>query len=221
MEQKDLKNAWINIIENQTQTRTWDMNKTVAQTTIQEIVNELHQRSPSKQNRVHYQMHILNWSNTELRNKIFKIARDSNDPPGYYTGYCNSQTLAHWLFIFSERNRADWQKYELDTDQYIGSIEIGIASTMLIHSAFVRGLDCGLCRCFKDLDDPDWKEIVSVLGLDNSQQLKLMVGVGIKGKHRNKTKNLHTSTDVNIGINPPEWLIRPKPNLKTYVKWIL
>lgn len=220
MKQEDLKNAWSYMIEHRAQTRTWNMSKTVTRETMQEIVNELHRRSPSKQNRVHYQMHVLDWTDTELRNKIFKIARDPADNPK--SNYpCNSQTLAHWLCIFSKRNSADYKNYKLDNDRYIDAIEIGIASATLVYSAFARGLDSGFCRCFEEPEHPDWKEITSKLGIDDPGQIRLMVGIGIKSKDRSNTKNLHTDTNIYVGPNIPEWQFRPKPKQETYVKWIL
>ena len=141
--------AWQELTDLRMQTSNWNLDASVTQETMQEIVDEIHRRTPCKQNQVHFGMHILDWSDTALRNEFYEMAVDRDNPE---TTHYNSQTLANWLVVFTGRipSPLTYDYSERNQDLLylsLSAMEIGLASHMLIYGAAARGLQCGFCRC--------------------------------------------------------------------------
>ena len=203
------------------QTSNWDLTQPVTRENMQNIVDEIHRRSPSKQNQVTYSMHILDWSNTHLRNELYEMAVDRDNPVPQY----NAQTLANWLVVFTGRVPVpleyDFSDRDKDTlDLGLSSIEIGLASHMLIYSAAARGLQCGFCRCLDYEYSGFQTTILPQLGLDYPEEIQLLVGVGYPSDDVYNTWNPHTEQWVGAyksqGI---KWSVEPKPPQSEYVHW--
>ena len=212
---------WTNITEARMQTSNWDLTQPVTRENMQNIVDEIHRRSPSKQNQVNYGMHILDWSNTHLRNELYEMAVDRDNPDPKY----NPQTLANWLVVFTGRVPVpleyDFSDRDKDTlDLGLSSIEIGLASHMLIYSAAARGLQCGFCRCLDYEYSGFQTTILPQLGLDYPEEIQLLVGVGYPSDTIYKTWNPHTEQWVNAYKDQgSKWAVEPKPPQSEYVHW--
>ena len=214
--------AWQELTDLRMQTSNWNLDASVTQETMQEIVDEIHRRTPCKQNQVHFGMHILDWSDTALRNEFYEMAVDRHNPE---TKHYNSQTLANWLVVFTGRipSPLTYDYSERNQDLLylsLSAMEIGLASHMLIYSAAARGLQCGFCRCL-DYRYSGWDTtILPALGLDYPDQVQLVVGVGVASNNVNETYNLHTQQMVPAFKNQGnKWAAEPKPPQDEYVNW--
>lgn len=214
--------AWQELTDLRMQTSNWNLDASVTQETMQEIVNEIHRRTPCKQNQVHFGMHILDWSDTALRNEFYEMAVDRDNPE---TTHYNSQTLANWLVVFTGRipSPLTYDYSERNQDLLylsLSAMEIGLASHMLIYGAAARGLQCGFCRCL-DYRYSGWDTtILPALGLDYPDQVQLVVGVGVASNNVNETYNLHTQQMVPAFKNQGnKWAAEPKPPQDEYVNW--
>lgn len=106
---------------------------------IVDILDELHEYCPSKQNETPYTITVvLNKGNEKLKKQIFyntwcrsKKLRDTRNP----------QVLAPYTLLFKSI-----------TENRIGLIEIGIASVFIAYAAVSRGLSIGFCECYKGPD---------------------------------------------------------------------
>ena len=132
---------WQQILKNKQQTFNWS-DKIPDRKIIDQILDELHNYCPSKQNAVPYKIEVLDWSNKERRNQIFKDSWcDYNTPDDRR----NPQVLAPYLVIFSYRDH--------DYDNINHSMETGLASMFLVLSAVNHGLDYGFCGCYRGKED--------------------------------------------------------------------
>jgi hypothetical protein len=214
--------AWKELTKTRIQTSSWDLEQTVTQETMQEIVDEIHQRTPCKQNQVHFGMHLLNWSDTNLRNEIYEMAVDTDNP---HTKQTNPQTLANWIVVFTGRVPTPITYDYSDRDKNLlylslSATEIGLASHMLIYSAAARGLQCGFCKCL-DYNYQGWETtILPKLGLEYPDQVQLVVGVGAPSDNLHQTYNPHTKEMVDAWKSQgKKWDLEPKPEPSEYINW--
>lgn len=213
---------WKELIDARIQTTSWDLDYLVNIDVIREIVDEVHRRAPSKQNGVRYKMHLLDWSNTELRNDLYEFAVDRNQPSLEYYHY-NSQVLANWLVVFTSKLSSFADPTTSLTDDknrsdLIGHLEIGLASYFLIHGATARGLDSGFCRCY-DYSYSNGDRICKALDIEQTDDVFLMIGIG-KAKTENieTTLNLHTGLEVDSQSDRGfKWQTEPKPEMSEYI----
>jgi hypothetical protein len=213
---------WKQLIETRIQTTSWDLDFPVDIDVIRDIVGEVHKRAPSKQNGVRYKMHLLDWSNTELRNDLYEFAVDRNQPSADYYHY-NSQVLSNWLVVFTSKltsftdPTSDFAEDKSKSD-IIGHMEIGLASYFLIHGAKARDLDSGFCRCY-DYNYQNKSRICEALDIEQVEDIFLMIGIG-KAKTRNTstTLNLHTGLEVDSASDRGfKWRSEPKPDPSEYI----
>lgn len=214
--------AWRDLTDARMQTSNWNLDVPVTQETMQEIVDEIHRRTPCKQNQVNFGMHILDWSDTALRNEFYEMAVDRDNPT---TAHYNSQTLANWLLVFTGRiptpTTYDYSDRNKDLLYLsLSAMEIGLASHMLIYSAAARGLQCGFCRCL-DYNYSGWDTaILPALGLDYPDQVQLLIGVGVASNDIYKTYNPHTQQMVSAFKHQGnKWAVEPKPPQDEYINW--
>lgn len=125
---------------------------------IEQICEEVHTRCPSKQNRVKYNLHILDWSDADLRMDLY--AHTDRNPSDPASCKYNPQVLAPYLFIWTERDVE--QRFERDGVRILNAeysdshwstrqaeMEIGICSMFTALAAADKGLQSGFCKCIQ------------------------------------------------------------------------
>jgi hypothetical protein len=136
---------WNKILENKKQTNYFS-DDPVDEQLIVDILQELHDYCPSKQNETPYKITVIpNKGNIQLKEEIFYdswcFSKKLSDPR-------NTQVLAPYTLMFKST-----------TDHNIGLIEIGIASLFIAYAAIDKGLSIGFCECIKR------SEVDLILGL--------------------------------------------------------
>lgn len=166
---------WQDIIKTRKTAFTFS-DKDISKETVNEMLDELHQYMPSKQNKMPFQISVLDWSDPNLRNWIFQDChRNENHSVEEDVG--NPQVLAPWLFAFSVRSLSDEEildNVECKSDAYMskqGNIEIGIASSFIVYQAQSRGFATGYCGCIRNPD-----EMGKRLGHHN--RINVLLGMG-------------------------------------------
>ena len=212
-----LLDSWKELIELRTQTHAWDMDRTVSKQDIDDILAEVHRRSPAKQNRVHYKLSILDYSDPEFRNTYYEFCVDRDNPDHRY----NSQVLAPYLLVFSMRDPGEFAAdfSNIGFNEYVrqlSCIEAGLAADFIVHAAAARGLNCGFCRCYDFNYRPN--VIKSKLGLKKLDDIIVSVGLGY-ASDKDKTLNPYTNIMVDAPIDP-KWQSEPKPDISEYVSFI-
>ena len=130
---------WNKILENKKQTNYFST-RLIDKQMIVEILNELHDCCPSKQNNTPYTISVISddKKNEVLKKRIFYdtwcFREGIGDPR-------NTQVLAPYCILFKSA-----------THERIGYIEIGIAAAFIAYSAISRGLSIGFCECYKGRD---------------------------------------------------------------------
>jgi len=131
---------WLDILKNKKQIHYFS-NRTVDKQLIVDILDELHEYCPSKQNKTPYTIKVVpSEGNESLKEAIFYNTWCDSPSP---SDPRNTQVLAPYTFLF-----------KTTTLEPIGMIEIGIASTFIAYAAISRGLSIGFCECYKK-DDID------------------------------------------------------------------
>jgi hypothetical protein len=221
MTQEQQEAAWATLTDARYQTSNWDLTQTVSQQTIQEIADEVHRRSPCKQNRVHYGMKFVDWNDTELRNAIYDICVDRDAPTHKY----NAQTLGNWICVFTGRVPAPFQLDFTNVpddilDLGLSNIEIGLAAHALIYGARIRGLQTGFCRCIDWDYTAGWDIVTDRLGLTSKYEVSVIVGIGHVSDNLTQTYNPHTQQWVNSYKDQGEkWQLEPKPAQSEYIEY--
>ena len=155
--------AWKSIIATKKQAHGWDA-AIPDQSLIDEIVDELHNYCPSKQNLCRYKISVLkNFNDEERKLKLYKSApRSPQDPDTNY----NPQLLAPYVFVFFNDEKTDVD----ETTKEASIMDIGIASAFVCYSAVSKGLDIGFCACSGE----DMRELF------DGERPWLLMGVGYK-----------------------------------------
>ena len=209
--------SWKQLIEDRKQTHAWDMEKEVNRQDLDDMLAELHRRVPVKQNRVHYQISVLDYSDPELRDKYYEFCVDRDNPDHRY----NPQVLAPYILIFSWRDpgafAADFSGSPHEFQKWLSHLEIGLAANFLVHSAAARGIDTGFCKCY-DTRFEHAPEIVERLGLNSVDDIYLTLGVGY-GSDLQETLNPFTQKMVDAPYDE-KWRVEPKPDMPEYIKFI-
>lgn len=207
---------WQNIIRTRKTTFTFADNP-VDKTIVDEILQEMHTFMPSKQNKMPFEISVLDWSNADLRHWIFQDCH-RNEKHTVDEDVGNPQVLAPWLFAFSVRSLSDEEildNVECKSDAYMskqGNIEIGIASSFIIYNAQSRGLATGYCGCIRTPD-----EMGSRLGHQN--QINVLLGLGypeLKDEYLDPRINAHRPVP-----HDPVFHKARQPKIDEYIKWHL
>ncbi len=146
---------WEDLLKNKKQSFVFKK-QTPDQSIIDSIVEEIHAKCPSKQNRVLYDLRVLDWSNEEMRLDFYRSTDRDPKRPGQY----NPQCLAPYLFVWSAREELEpsINKFGEDNNpEYanprwragVTNMEIGICSMFTVFSAQAKGLSSGFCKCIK------------------------------------------------------------------------
>ena len=174
---------WHTILEHKKQIKYFST-EPVDKQLIADILDELHSFCPSKQNKTPYTITVVpNKDNKQLKKQIF------------YNSWCdsprisdtrNTQVLAPYTLLFKST-----------TDERIGYIEIGIASTFIAYAAVARGLAIGFCECYKGKD------------------ADLVLGIGYPSEDKTYFNPL-LNKDVDKLLEGPE---QPKQDKSKYIIW--
>ena len=207
---------WQDIIRTRKTTFTF-ADKLVDKTIVDEILQELHDFMPSKQNKMPFEISVLDWSNADLRHWIFQDChRDDLATVEEDTG--NPQILAPWLFAFSVRSLSDEEildNSECKSDAYMskqGNIEIGIASSFIVYNAQSRGLATGYCGCIRTPDEMGQR-------LGHQNRINVLLGLGYP-----ETKDQYFDPRINANRPIPHdhaFHKTRQPKVNEYIKWHL
>lgn len=140
-----IHDSWQSTISKKTQTAVWS-NDIPDEYIIQDLVNELHLYSPSKQNLVRYDLTVVK-NHADVDRKL-AIYGSTETWPG--SSLYNGQVLAPYLFVFSQRQYGEEYKAKNATKNYHYMIDTGIAASFLAYSAVSKGLSIGFCACLTD-----------------------------------------------------------------------
>lgn len=209
---------WKHLIDTRQQTHSWDMERQVNRQDIDDIFDELHRRSPVKQNRVHYNISVVDFSDPEFRNHYYEFCVDRDNPNHQY----NPQVLGHYLLVFTFRDpgnfSADFSGNGFDEyAKQLSCIETGLAGDFIVHAAAARGLNCGFCRCY-DTSYSGRDTIASKLGINSVDDIILSIGLGYRSE-KQETFNPYSQKMVPAPWDE-KWKTEPKPGLSEYVKFI-
>lgn len=213
-----LVDSWKELIDFRQQTHAWDMDRTVDKELIDDIFAELHRRVPVKQNRVHYKISVLDYSDPEFRNTYYEYCVDRDNPDWRY----NPQVLAPYLLVFSFRDPGNFDA-DFSGDGFseyakqLSCIETGLAGDFIVHAAAARGLNCGFCRCY-DNRYRETRTIANKLGLNSTDDIIVSIGIGYAADAQ-ETLNPFTGMMVDAPYDP-KWKSEPKPDMSEYVKFI-
>jgi len=185
---------WQQILKNKKQTFSWS-DKIPDRKIIDQILDEVHNYCPSKQNAVPYKIEVLDWSDIPRRNQIFKDTWcDSNTPEDRR----NPQVMAPYLFTFSYRDSDD------PGANSNSLMEIGLAAMFVVLSAVNYGLDYGFCGCYHGND------------------MNLAIGIGYAGENMGTYWNPVLQQEMETpGIEPGNSTNDDdnKPNKSEYIKF--
>lgn len=212
-----LVDSWKELIEIRKQTHAWDMDREVSRSDIDDILSELHRRVPVKQNRVHYGISVLDYSDPEFRNTYYEFCVDRDNPDHRY----NPQVLAPYLLVFSFRDPGFFADDFTGTGfdemaRQLACIEVGLAGDFIVHAAAARGLNCGFCRCYDFKFKPSI--IKTHLGLNRTDDIIVSIGIGY-ASNNDTTLNPYTQSMVDA-VNDPKWKSEPKPDMSEYIKFV-
>ena len=170
--------------------RNWDLFKKIPEEDLQVLETTI-TACPSKQNYVFYEPWMI--THRETIDKIYHTTNGFILPDG--SSQTNSQTLAQLLVVFCEsddyieqqgfRNTQAVDK-ETESMRQQREFAIGIASGYLNLAATLMGYSTGCCTCF---NGDDVRHI-----LKTNKQPRLMMGVGIPDKSRNRREH-HKNRD--------------------------
>ena len=191
-------NTWKNSASLRINTYNWT-SQVPSKEIIDDVMQDLHNFSPSKQKGVRYHIDVYRNDNEDNRNKIYRAhAADKTD-----TARHNPQVLAPWLLFFRKRDDALTKSDYRVEDFYM---DLGIAASNIIYSASANGLDTGLSKCINYK-----KLIIDVIGYEP----ELVIGIG----HRNDDRRYFCPHYKKL-VDIPGSDVNPKPNIEEYIKYV-
>jgi len=215
---------WQDMIKTRHTTFAWS-DKEVTREQIQEILDEHFNYVPSKQAMIPYTIKVMDWSDPELRNKIFAWTH-RNEDHSVEQDLGNPQVLAPWLLAFCPRHPVEDDEYAVNYKgrkkityfEKMANLEIGIASSFIVWSAESRGLSTGYCGCLNELGTKPLLDNTLSLGKDDPEGVAVLLGIGYKDEtnpktyidpRTNKIKDLPTNDHNNS----------KRPDQSIYVEW--
>ena len=207
---------WQDIIETRKTTFTYS-DQEVPKVLVEKILQDLHDYMPSKQNKMPFEISVLDWSNPDLRYWIFENCH-RNEDDSIQDDLGNPQVLAPWLFAFSVRSLSAEEienNIECNSDAYMskqGNIEIGIASSFIVYHAQSNGLATGYCGCIRDPEEMGKR-------LGHQSRINVLLGMGYP-EIKDNFLDPRTNTLKEL---PKDHLFHKQrqPKLSEYIKWHL
>ena len=210
--------AWKSIIAARRQYDCWDLSQPLDKSVVEEIIEEMNTQCAKKQNKPHIALKILDWSDPKLRGAIYDYTRNAESDDRTRENFIaiNPQMLAHYLIVFvnvKEHTRLG----------FLGNISTGLHANYITHSAAARGLRTGFCQCSdRDLcTDEQYEYMLDCLGIENFDQVYLMMGLG-HGLKENSMINPATGETVECWsrIGKGEQETNPLPAVSDYVEFL-
>jgi len=157
---------WNEVLNNRKQIFVFDQNLIPQREIIDRIIFEMHEKCPSKQKRVVYQLHVFDQNN--VNEKLDLYSHTQRDPKSSLKRY-NPQVLAPYVFVWSMRSKeeiqsdvSDWEnnnvlkvneEYDDKSQLFImANLEVGLSSMFISLSASNYGLSTGFCKCINNND---------------------------------------------------------------------
>lgn len=187
---------WSEILNKRSQTFVFS-NVIPDNSIIEEIINEIHDHVPVKQNEFYYSLEIFDNSNIMLRTNIYKTTWAGNR--------YNPQVLAPWLFVFKENHNLVNKNKGYHVERNYANLQIGMVAMFIAMSAINKGLDVGFCQCIYDQE-----MLKNLIG----DEVVLLVGLGYKS-----TKDTYYCV-IDKTEKPVPGKNIVKPDLGQYTKWM-
>ena len=205
-------NSWTQMLEAKKQCATWS-DKEVDKELIDSILNDIHQHCNSKQNKVPYEIKVMDWSKSEMRDLLFRHARDEESSEGKKRTHFNTQVLAPYVLLFFERDDNTYNEREL---LRISNLEIGLAVQIAAFSAVSKGLSVGFCKCFNDRDRHEFHKKFNV-----HSSPSVVLGIGYY-KENDTQINYHTKEEYLAWISSTikTGAKHYKPAMSDYVSYV-
>lgn len=205
-------NSWTQMLEAKKQCVTWS-DKKVDKEYIDSILDDIHKHCNSKQNKVPYEIKVMDWSNPEMRDLLFRHARDEESPEGKKDTHYNTQVLAPYVLLFFERDDNTYDERDL---LRISNLEIGLAVQIAAFSAVSKGLSVGFCKCFNDRDRHEFHKKFNV-----HSSPSVVIGIGYYREKDNQINHYDRkqyeawiSTTIKAGAKDY------KPAMNDYVNYV-
>ena len=205
-------NSWTQMLEAKKQCVTWS-DKKVDKEYIDSILDDIHKHCNSKQNKVPYEIKVMDWSNPEMRDLLFRHARDEESPEGKKDTHYNTQVLAPYVLLFFERDDNTYDERDL---LRISNLEIGLAVQIAAFSAVSKGLSVGFCKCFNDRDRHEFHKRFNV-----HSSPSVVIGIGCYREKDNQINHYDRkqyeawiSTTIKAGAKDY------KPAMNDYVNYV-
>ena len=205
-------NSWTQMLEAKKQCVTWS-DKKVDKEYIDSILDDIHKHCNSKQNKVPYEIKVMDWSNPEMRDLLFRHARDEESPEGKKDTHYNTQVLAPYVLLFFERDDNTYDERDL---LRISNLEIGLAVQIAAFSAVSKGLSVGFCKCFNDRDRHEFHKRFNV-----HSSPSVVIGIGYYREKDNQINHYDRkqyeawiSTTIKAGAKDY------KPAMNDYVNYV-
>lgn len=184
--------SWKRIIQAR---QSWPLFKKdpIDRSVIKEILDDLYDFMPSKQNKYPFYIKLFNWNDPDLRNYIFKECH-RNEDDSIEADLGNPQVLAPWLVAFSYRtpdlnNETERREYsDITAVVRQGQLEIGIASTFIAYACEARNIQTGFCGCIRNPD-----QLAEKIGMPGGH-VSLFMGIGIADKTATEYLDPRTNT---------------------------
>ena len=205
-------NSWTQMLEAKKQCVTWS-DKKVDKEYIDSILDDIHKHCNSKQNKVPYEIKVMDWSNPEMRDLLFRHARDEESPEGKKDTHYNTQVLAPYVLLFFERDDNTYDERDL---LRISNLEIGLAVQIAAFSAVSKGLSVGFCKCFNDRDRHEFHKKFNV-----HSSPSVVLGIGYY-KENDTQINYHTKEEYLAWISSTikTGAKHYKPAMSDYVSYV-
>ena len=144
----------IDIMKNRETTFTWSDQKVDKQEVV-DIIQQVVENAPSKQNRRVVRVDIFDWSNKQLREELFAWTH-RDDELTIEEDQGNPQMLAPIVLVFSPRD-VTGEKFGFEDNGFADNddgfkknthLEAGILSASIVYALESAGYNTGYCKCW-------------------------------------------------------------------------
>lgn len=172
-----MENSFNDLYLKRRSTFNFDNDKDFDMDKFKEVMELFSSNMPSKQHKYPYNIHVVDWSNQQLREEIV-----NETLPQIFPGQCcfyNNQVLAPVLICFTN---------QFDPEPYIAPIEIGMALMSLTYLLQNNGFLTSFCQCIENPNNLAEK----ITGEDNiTLQVILPVGQHTLSEGRQRMYKTH------------------------------
>jgi hypothetical protein len=178
-------NKWFT---NRRSTHNFRHNEQIDMDKLNYVLNIFVTNMPSKQDAYPYQIHVIDWHNFELRQKIYETALPN---PGIHE-HINNQIFAPVLIGFTH-------SLIKDNNSYIAPVEIGMAAMALTYLLQGNNFLTSFCGC---ITDPNDLATFLTKKPNYTTRLFLCIGENTYVNYKEKIFNPFTNTFIRQKHNP-------------------